>query len=320
MQPLLRRAAKRARTRARTAATRTIHSNVRLEPPSFATTFPTHLPNDFQPLTMVASWICATDHKILRFRLPSHCTNLSALGVPSGVKVRQRVAGELMDKSYSPISHATANGSVDLLVKSYPGGGLGKYLYDMKCGDTVDIKFKPEKLFQGQKYVANRWKKLLLIGNGTGIAPLYQLAQHIVQDPMDVTHIAMVSQHRSELLMQTELDAMVVDGKEKNSFQHLSILSQPPPSLSKDVYVSGRLELAHLTAMNLTGGGVQPTTEEERSGKHVIVCGTDDFLQTVCGPHVRIDVEGQIKKKKQQGPLLGLLKEAGFVKNNVSKL
>ena len=52
----------------------------------------------------------------------------------------------------------------------------------------------------------------------------------------------------------------------------------------------------------------------------VVVCGTDGFLETVCGGHVRVAVEGRKKKKKLQGPLKGLLREAGFESAHVTKL
>ena len=153
---------------------------------------------------------------------------MSSLNAPTGIKIRQLISGQVLDKSYSPISNIDANGFMDVLVKQYPfqqGGGLGKHLYDMKVGDAVDIKLKPEKLFKGTPYVPNRWQHLVLVGNGTGVAPMYQLAQHILQDPQETTKITMISQHRSEVLMQQELGAMSAAFPER--FRHHSLLSQP---------------------------------------------------------------------------------------------
>jgi hypothetical protein len=48
----------------------------------------------------------------------------------------------------------------------------------------------------------------------------------------------------------------------------------------------------------------------------IFVCGTDPFLETVCGPKVRL--EGQ--HKKEQGPTTGLLGDAGFNPEMVFKL
>ena len=184
-----------------------------LEPPSFSKSFPSSLPRDFQRLSLLDSWSCAKEHKILRFSLPSGTRDLSLLGVPSGVKVRQTISNEVLDKSYSPISHPTVCGHLDLLIKRYPfrqGGGLGDWLYCMEIGDTIDIKLKPEKLFNGEPYHRNRWKQVVLIGNGTGVAPLYQLALSILSDPEDHTMVWYVSQHADgdDLLMEDNLRAM----------------------------------------------------------------------------------------------------------------
>ena len=299
---------------------RVLFSTTMLDPPSFSRTFPEHLPNTFQALTLTQSKTCATDHKILRFQLPTNVPNVSSLNVPTGIKIRQLISGQVLDKSYSPISNIDANGFMDVLVKQYPfqqGGGLGKHLYDMKVGDVVDIKLKPTKLFKGTPYVPNRWQHLVLVGNGTGVAPMYQLAQHILHDPQETTKITMISQHRSEVLMQQELDAMSAAFPER--FRHHSLLSQPVVNEGHTddghgVGV-GRLGLKHLMDPTI----LNSMKESTNANNHCIVCGTDQFLESICGNIVRIDVGGK-KLKKQQGPLLGLLKEAGWSKEQVTKL
>ena len=90
-----------------------------LDPPPFASAVPSHLPSDFQPFTLCESWPHTRNTKILRFELPDGVDDISALGAPSGVKIRREIAGHILDKSYSPISHPTAR-HIDLLVKAYP--------------------------------------------------------------------------------------------------------------------------------------------------------------------------------------------------------
>jgi hypothetical protein len=143
-------------------------------------------------------------------------TNLAAAGIPSSVKVRQRIDGTVLDKSYSPITPPSTAGTFDLLVKSYcqhgrtteVGGsespeergaaaplvpptpdlestagtstrtsGLGHHMCMMKPGQTIEIRFKPERFFNGTPYTVNRWDHLLLIAGGTGIAPLFQVSE-----------------------------------------------------------------------------------------------------------------------------------------------
>ena len=291
-----------------------------LEPPSFSKSFPKHLPSDFQSLTVLDAWECAVDHKIIRFQLPSNVSNISALGVPSGIKIRQTINGETLDKSYSPVSHPDVPNVVDVLAKSYPflqGGGLGQYLCNMKRGDFIDIKLKPEKLFQGVPYERNRWKEIVLIGNGTGVCPLYQLALSILTDTQDRTKISMISQHRTaqDIILKNEINEF--EKIHPLQFKSYVLLSQKESSGDDDdlsVYGAGRIQLHNLMNTDIIP---KPTLNNDT---HAIVCGTDGFLNTVCGGHVRIDVPGQIKKKKQQGELLGLLNEVGWLKENVTKL
>ena len=52
---------------------------------------------------------------------------------------------------------------------------------------------------------------------------------------------------------------------------------------------------------------------------HCIICGTDGFLEHVCGM-TSFAYEEDGSKHKQQGELKGLLKEYGFHKSQVTKL
>ena len=54
-------------------------------------------------------------------------------------------------------------------------------------------------------------------------------------------------------------------------------------------------------------------------GVMVFVCGTDGFVDALAGPIARVVDEATGKKKKVQGPLGGLLREAGFSEDMVYK-
>jgi hypothetical protein len=79
---------------------------------------------------------------------------------------------------------------------------------------------------------------------------------------------------------------------------------------------AGRLGMDEVNNVNI----FPSPNNGDRSEVHAIVCGTDGFLETVCGQHVRVAIPQRVKKKKLQGPLSGLLKEAGWTKEQVSKL
>ena len=60
-----------------------------------------HAPSGFHEYTLVAKRDAGRDSKLLTFALPETMPTLGA-SVISGVKVKQEVAGEQLDKSYSP--------------------------------------------------------------------------------------------------------------------------------------------------------------------------------------------------------------------------
>ena len=60
-----------------------------------------HAPSGFHEYTLVAKRDAGRDSKLLTFALPATMPTLGA-SVISGVKVKQAVAGEELDKSYSP--------------------------------------------------------------------------------------------------------------------------------------------------------------------------------------------------------------------------
>ena len=91
----------------------------------------------------------SADSVLLRYSLP--LGEESTLGkdpnLPTCIKVTfpngtDKKTGEpkALEKSYSPVSHPSAKGFVDLVVKSYPparGGGVGAYLCNMQVGETM---------------------------------------------------------------------------------------------------------------------------------------------------------------------------------------
>ena len=100
-----------------------------------------HAPAGFHEYTLVAKRDAGRDSKLLTFALPETMPTLGA-SVISGVKVKQEVAGEELDKSYSPTSPAERTETFDLLVKAYTprkGGGLGAWLCALEPGQNASI-------------------------------------------------------------------------------------------------------------------------------------------------------------------------------------
>lgn len=239
--------------------------------------------------------------------------SLAATGIPSAVKVRHTVADVLLDKSYSPISPPWKPHSFDLLVKSYPlreGGGLGQLLCSMNIGETTEIKFKPQRYFWGKTYTANCWDHILLIAGGTGVAPLFQMVSAVLGTPEDRTRMSVVTCNRTanNILLGSELDALAAKHPER--LEHYPILSQPPPD-----WIGG---VGHVTVQDLGRALRNAGTPQRRMA---LVCGTDGFLETVCGDKIRLPAQTASESpRKVQGPVRGLLRDLGYATEEVTRM
>ena len=279
------------------------------------------LTEEWCDFTLTASWSISPDTKVLRFELPSPIVSLAKLSVPSGVKVRATMArcGTVLDKSYSPISVPDAEGHVDLLVKEYPssdaaGGGLGAHLCELHVGSSASMRLKAPRNWGGQAAAAaglsrNRFHEIVLIGNGTGVAPLYQIARAVLADPREETKLRFISAHR------TTTDYLLVDELEEFAARFPQRFVAHA-ALSCEEHGDGsscRLDRTRLAEwLPPAPSSVREEEEEEPPTLAFVVCGTDGFLDDVCGGHVRVAVPGEVKKKKLQGKLGGHLAALGF--------
>eukprot|EP00405_Crypthecodinium_cohnii_P014825 CAMPEP_0206464482 /NCGR_PEP_ID=MMETSP0324_2-20121206/27243_1 /ASSEMBLY_ACC=CAM_ASM_000836 /TAXON_ID=2866 /ORGANISM="Crypthecodinium cohnii, Strain Seligo" /LENGTH=314 /DNA_ID=CAMNT_0053937123 /DNA_START=54 /DNA_END=998 /DNA_ORIENTATION=+ len=280
-------------------------AEARVEPPMFAP-FPASIPKGRHiPYRLLESWNVSPDSKILRFELPEEVPSLVDLGVCSSLKVKQEIAGHALDKSYSPVSHPAAEGFVDFLVKRYPfrpGGGLAAFLCDMKPGEEVPIMAKPPRNMGDRMYAANRFKDVVLIGNGTGVAPFLQMGKVVFEDPNEKTRVHFVTGHRTEadMLCQDWIDSWKKACPER-FFSHEAL--SKPVDAAKFAASGGHVGRIDLPLL-------RKALPEPSSSVLVLVCGTDGFLETMCG--MKIKSKTKDHTKKQQGPVTGYLKELGY--------
>ena len=243
-----------------------------------------------------------------------------------------------------------------LLVKRYPpspGGGLGAYICSRTPGQVLSLRVKPEVTFHGEPYYPNRWQKLSLVAAGTGIAPLFQLARGILANPDDQTEMALVFCNRraSDVLFRQQMDRWAAEYPHRFRVQY--VLSQPKTDGTpaeeeveqeddgdgwrrncdqqmrehsdldeKAMEMRANTALGRVTA-DILGATLFPPTGstggDAGASRHVLVCGQDQFLDTVCGRHVRTHMDGSARRKLQ-GPLLGALRALGYAEHEVSKL
>lgn len=274
---------------------------------------------------LINKWRQSSDSWLLRFALPS---DQKYLGIdpklPTCISVQHNrtlldeegnLVG-LLKKSYSPVTHPATVGTFDLLVKSYPpqpGGGVGGAICNLQIGQAIVGKLKAERLVHGSPAINKRWDRIGLIAGGTGIAPLLQLIRIIIEDPEDATKIYLLSVNRYEedILMREELDKLAREHPDRLIVNY----SLTGPNIRNDwegYRGRGSVEMAKQTLP-------QPSAVDGKSTM-VFVCGMDGFRDMWAGPIARAPpLPDGSKGPKIQGPLLGIMKDAGYDASNVFK-
>lgn len=197
-------------------------------------------------------------------------------------------------RPYTPVSAPDAK-HLDLAVKIYPDGKLTPHLATMKPGDVLDFKGPIVKLPVAQ---AAQKKAIGLIAGGTGITPMLQLAEELLRqryaNPIKLIY-ANVSP--ADIMMKDRVDALAAS--HPNFSVHYIVDKAPPAKAS---WTGG---VGYVTAEML---------KEHMPGP------SEDVLLCVCGPPGMMNiVSGSKVSPKDQGPLIGYLKDLGYSETNVIK-
>jgi cytochrome-b5 reductase len=157
------------------------------------------------------------------FDLPK---STSVLGLPIGqhIAIRGTVDDHSVTRSYTPVSNNRDLGRLELLIRIYPDGQLGKYLKALQPGDKVDIR-GPKGAMRYRKGMS---KELGLVGGGTGITPLFQIIRAICEDKTDNTKLTLVYANRSEadIMLRKRLDSFAEASN--GQFEVYYMLDKPP--------------------------------------------------------------------------------------------
>lgn len=185
------------------------------------------VPREKIPCKLVEKISVSHDVRKFRFALPSED---QVLGLPVGkhIFLCGKIDGKLCMRGYTPTSTVDQIGYFELVVKIYfrdvnprfPNGGLmSQYLESLPIGSVLDVKGPLGHIeYTGKGYFTvhgaqNKFAtKLAMIAGGTGITPIYQVIQAILEDPEDETEMYLVYANRTEedILMREELDSWAV--------------------------------------------------------------------------------------------------------------
>jgi cytochrome-b5 reductase len=213
----------------------------------------------------------------------------------------------VLAKSYSPISHPSQPDAFQLLVKKYPpriGGGVGAYICSLQPEDYFEAEVKSPRIMHGSPEVLGRWKNVGLIAGGTGIAPLYQLLLILLKDDTCKVSILSINQFEKDVLLKSELDQLVQDYPERISVTY-SLTGE-----TKNGCQEGRGSVAMVH---------QGLPDSKLEDVMIFVCGKDGFVEHWGGKVGRAKMADGSKGPKIQGPLFGILQEAGYDASQVFK-
>ncbi|KAH7886263.1 hypothetical protein F5I97DRAFT_1238313 [Phlebopus sp. FC_14] len=203
--------------------------------------------------------------------------------------------GKPMLRPYTPISPSDFEGELTFIIKKYETGNVSKYVHTLKAGDKLAIKGPLPKW----PWKMNEFDEVGLIGGGTGIAPLFQVLQHALEDKANRTKFKLLFANVTEadILLREEFDAM--KKKYPDTFDVVYVLDKPGDNWKgPSGYINADLIKQHIAPPSL-GERVK-----------VFVCGPPPQMASLCGKK-----DGPAK----QGELTGVLKELGYTADQVYK-
>ncbi|KAK3394388.1 hypothetical protein B0H63DRAFT_407620 [Podospora didyma] len=233
--------------------------------------------------------------KRFRFKLPED-DMVSGLVTASAVLTKFTPTGaeKPVVRPYTPISDEEATGYMDLLVKKYPDGPMSTHFHDMVPGQRLDIKGPLPKY----PWTANKHEHIGLVAGGTGITPMFQLCRAIFNNPEDKTKVTLVFGNVSEedILLKQELAKL--ENTYPQRFRAFYVLDKAPKEWSGNK--------GFITKDLLKTVLPEPKTENIK----VFVCGPPGLMNAV---------SGNKKSPRDQGELVGILKELGYTPDQVYK-
>lgn len=110
---------------------------------------------------------------------------------------------KLVTREYTPVSKHNNKGNFDVLIKLYADGKMSQLVRRWSVGEKVAWRGP----CGGLSYSRNQYPHIVMLGAGTGIAPLYQLIQQVLNDEEDDTRLKLLyaSKCFSEILLREEL-------------------------------------------------------------------------------------------------------------------
>ncbi|KAI9837021.1 MAG: NADH-cytochrome b5 reductase [Sarea resinae] len=233
--------------------------------------------------------------KRFKFALPNE-DDISGMVVCSALLTKFQGPGmeKPVIRPYTPTSDPDTKGYLELIVKRYPNGPMSEHFHDLKPDQRLEFKGPIPKY----AWTPNKHDHIALIAGGTGITPMWQLAQAIFKNPEDKTKVTLVFGNISEqdILLKKEFEAL--ENTYPNRFKAFYVLDNPPKE-----WAGGK---GFITKDLLKTVLPEPKSENIK----LFVCGPPPLYKALSGVK---------KSPTDQGDFTGALKELGYNADQVYK-
>ncbi|KAF8272519.1 hypothetical protein EI94DRAFT_1769779 [Lactarius quietus] len=270
-------------------------------------------PNHFIPVTVSDISPAGPDLAILTLTLPSdaHSADGNASSFDPIWSIFVKDDDIQVERPYTPLYGFDENGNIQLWVKRYPRGEVGRWLHSKQAGDTIEIR-------------GPKWDEIVMISGGTGFSPFHQLLfRHLLphrDNPVDDrTRFTLLHASRSSAelpplpILQPLID--FASAHPDNLCVKLFVdrdAARVPESIARSLQV-GRIDkrsIAH--ALGICEARWSNGDEDIRKKNIlVLVCGPEPMVAAIAGPY---------GKNYSQGKVGGVLAELGFTAGQVWKL
>eukprot|EP01024_Parvocaulis_polyphysoides_P026157 TRINITY_DN23869_c0_g1_i5.p1 TRINITY_DN23869_c0_g1~~TRINITY_DN23869_c0_g1_i5.p1 ORF type:complete len:276 (+),score=23.82 TRINITY_DN23869_c0_g1_i5:50-877(+) len=182
-------------------------------------------PFEFQPLTLIDKKQLSHNSYRFRFILPKPDMRL---GLPIGQHIsfmyNDSTSGKVVMRSYTPVTDDRTIGYVDFVIKVYPQGQMSVYVNNLNIGEVLLMRGPKGKF----TYKPNMKRHFGMLAGGTGITPMYQIAQAILSNPKDKTKISLIFGNVTvdDILLKDELEQMALEHPDQFSV-HFIVDKQP---------------------------------------------------------------------------------------------
>merc|ERR1712238_113824 len=215
---------------------------------------------------------------------------------------------------------------------------------------SITAELKSQRIMHGSSQLLHRgWTQIGLIAGGTGIAPLLQLARIFLeefegddndtndtaesrkeqnhkhqQELLPKIHLLFINHTTQDILGRKEIEAL--RDKYPDNFFVTYLLTrqeeeeQEQESTNNIQFLYGSRGDVDVAQKALPQPSSSSLSDTDTTDAMIFVCGRDGFVEHWAGPVTRgPPPPGKNKGPKIQGPLVGVLEEAGYDESQVFK-